>query len=223
MIPGEKITLDNLDNLVEHHMAFLIRTVSHLTGKYVSIENDEEFSIALLAFSEAVSKYEEERGNFLGFAKLVIESRLKTYFEKKKKEAAEVSLEAMQEEGLDFAEEEKEERSDSLHEEILQYREELLLFGLTLEILADHAPKHKDTRKTAVAVAETASEDEEIVEDTYQKKRLPIRRVANLAKVTEKIVKGSKVFILAVMIIFVKQFPELVYWIKGARCRHRVS
>lgn len=55
MIPGEKITLDNLDKLVEHHMAF----------------------------SEAVSKYEEERGNFLGFAKLVIESRLKTYFEKK--------------------------------------------------------------------------------------------------------------------------------------------
>lgn len=223
MIPGEKITLDNLDKLVEHHMAFLIRTVSHLTGKYVSIENDEEFSIALMAFSEAVSKYEEERGNFLGFAKLVIESRLKTYFEKKKKEAAEVSLEAMQEEGLDFSEEEKEERSDSLHEEILQYREELLLFGLTLEILADHAPKHTDTRKTAVTVAETASEDEETVEETYQKKRLPIRRVANLAKVTEKIVKGSKEFILAVMIIFVKQFPELVYWIKGARCHHHVS
>lgn len=223
MIPGEKIALDNLDKLVEHHMAFLIRTVSHLTGKYVSIENDEEFSIALMAFSEAVSKYEEERGNFLGFAELVIESRLKTHFEKKKKEAVEVSLEAMQEEGLDFAEEEKEEHSDSLHEEILQYREELLLFGLTLEILADHAPKHRDTRKTAVTVAEMASEDEETVEETYQKKKLPIRRVANLAKVTEKIVKGSKEFILAVMIIFVKQFPELVYWIKGARCHHRVS
>lgn len=81
MIPGEKIALDNLDKLVEHHMAFL----------------------------EAVSKYEEERGNFLGFAKLVIESRLKTHFEKKKKEAVEVSLEAMQEEGLNFAEEEEEE------------------------------------------------------------------------------------------------------------------
>lgn len=81
MLPGEKIALDNLDKLVEHHMAF----------------------------SESVSKYEEERGNFFGFAKLVIESRLKTHFEKKKKEAVEVSLEAMQEEGLNFAEEEEEE------------------------------------------------------------------------------------------------------------------
>lgn len=120
MVPGEKIALENLDQLINQHMAFLIRTVSNFTGKYVSIENDDEFSIALIAFTEAVKKYDEDRGNFLGFAKLVIESRLKTYLGKKRMESSEVSLEAMQEEGIDFAEE-KEENS-SLHEEIIQYR-----------------------------------------------------------------------------------------------------
>ena len=118
MVPGEKIAIENLDQLINQHMAFLIRTVSNFTGKYVSIENDDEFSIALIAFTEAVKKYDEDRGNFLGFAKLVIESRLKTYLGKKRKESSEVSLEAMQEEGIDFAEE-KEENS-SLHEEIIQ-------------------------------------------------------------------------------------------------------
>ena len=221
MVPGEKIALENLDQLINQHMAFLIRTVSNFTGKYVSIENDDEFSIALIAFTEAVKKYDEDRGNFLGFAKLVIESRLKTYLGKKRKESSEVSLEAMQAEGIDFAEE-KEENS-SLHEEIIQYREELLLFGLTLEVLADRAPKHSDTRKRAVTVAEIASEDKETVEETYLKKKLPIRKVARLSKVTEKIVKGSKEFILSVLIIFVKQFPGLVYWIKGERCHHHVS
>lgn len=223
MIPGEKVSLDNLNDLIEHHMAFLIRTVSHLTGRYVSVENDEEFSIALIAFAEAVKKYDETRGNFLGFAKLVVESRLKTYLGKKKKESSEVSLEVLQESGIDFAKEEQIESEYSLHEEIIQYREELLIFGLTLEHLADHAPKHRDTRKQAVTVAEVASEDKETVAETYRKKRLPIRRVATLAKVTEKIVKGSKEFILAVLIIFVKQFPGLVYWIKGERCHHHVS
>ena len=222
MVPGEKIALENLDQLVKQHMAFLIRTVSHFTGRYVSVENDEEFSIALMAFTEAVTKYNEDRGNFLGFAKLVIESRLKTYLGKKRNESSEVSLEAMQEDGIDFAEEKKEDNS-SLHEEIIQYREELLLFGLTLEILADRAPKHSDTRKRAVTVAETASEDKETVEETYLKKKLPIRKVARLSNVTEKIVKGSKEFILSVLIIFVKQFPGLVYWIKGERCHHHVS
>ena len=109
------------------------------------------------------------------------------------------------------------------HEEIIQYREELLLFGLTLEVLADRAPKHSDTRKRAVTVAEIASEDKETVEETYLKKKLPIRKVARLSRVTEKIVKGSKEFILSVLIIFVKQFPGLVYWIKGERCHHHVS
>lgn len=222
MVPGEKIELENLEQLVKQHMAFLIRTVSHLTGRYVSVENDEEFSIALMAFTEAVKKYDEDRGNFLSFAKLVIESRLKTYLEKKRKELSEISLEAMQEEGIDFAEEKEGDRS-SLHEEILQYREELLAFGLTLEILADRAPKHRDTRKRSVIVAETASKDEKTVEETYLKKKLPIRKVARLSNVTEKMVKGNKEFILSVLLIFVKQFPELVYWIKGERWHHHVS
>ncbi len=103
MIPGETISLENLDNLVKQHMAFLIRTVSNFTGRYVSIEKEEDHQ--------------------------------------------------------------------SLHEEIIQYREELLIFGLTMEILADHAPKHEDTRKTAVRVAETAGEDEDTVQETYRKKK----------------------------------------------------
>ena len=110
MAAGDNISTENLDQLVKKHMAFLIRTTSHFTGKYVSIENDEEFSIALMAFTEAVTKYDEDRGNFLGFAKLVIESRLKTYLWKKRNESSEVSLEAMQEEGIDFAEEKRRRR-----------------------------------------------------------------------------------------------------------------
>lgn len=223
MIPGEKIDLGNLDNLVDRHMPFLIRTVSNFTGRYVSIENDEEFSIALLGFTEAVKKYDPEKGSFLSFARLVMESRLKNYQEQKTRYMQEESLEALQEAGIDFEQKKQESESEvteNLREEILKYREELLLFGLTLEQLADEAPKHKDTRKTAVKAAETASGDEETVEETYRKKKLPIRRVARLAQVTEKVVKNRKSFILAVMIIFVKRFSGLCYWIQGTRCKY---
>lgn len=73
--PRRKIEINNLDNLIQHHKAFLIRTISNFTGKYVSIENDEAYSIGLAAFAEAVERYEETRGSFLSFARLVIESR----------------------------------------------------------------------------------------------------------------------------------------------------
>ena len=57
-------------------------------------------------------------------------------------------------------------------------------------------------------VAKTASQDQHTVELTYRKRKLPVR-------------EGSKIFILATMIIFVRQFPELLDWIQGVRCvRH---
>lgn len=219
MIPGEEINLGNLNSLIERHMPFLIRTVSNFTGRYISVENDEEFSIGLLAFAEAVKRYEPDRGNFLSFAKLVMESRLKNYVEKKNAHMKEESLEALQETGIDFSqrEDEENEETEKLHEEIIKYREELLLFDLTLEKLADTSPKHRDTRRTAVQTAETASRDPETVEETYRKRKLPVRKVARLGKVTEKVVKKSKTFILAVMIIFVREFTGLRYWIKGTR------
>lgn len=219
MIPGEEINLENLNSLIERHMPFLIRTVSNFTGRYVSIENDDEFSIGLLAFAEAVKRYEPDRGKFLSFARLVIESRLKNYKEKSSRYMQEESLEVLRDAGIDFfrKDEEENESTEKLHEEVLKYREELLLFGLTLENLADTAPKHRDTRQTAVQTAETASEDSETVEETYRKRKLPVRRVARIGKVTEKVVKTSKTFILAVMIIFVREFTGLRYWIKGTR------
>ena len=60
---GEKIEKENLEGLIKEHMPFLIRTVSEFTGRYVSTENDDEFSVALAAFAEAVEKYEPERGD----------------------------------------------------------------------------------------------------------------------------------------------------------------
>lgn len=217
---GEKIEKENLEELIKEHMPFLIRRVSAFTGRYVSIENDDEFSVALSAFAEAVEKYEPERGAFLGFAGLVIDSRLKTYIRKEKGHLQTISLEEMQESGQEPSWGDPAE-NNGLREEILQYREELLLFGLTLEHLADAAPRHKDTRITAMDVAKAASKDRNTVETTYRKRKLPVREVARIARVTEKIVKGSKVFILATMIIFVRQFPGLLDWIQGVRCvRH---
>lgn len=222
LTPIDKIHTDNLEQLLKQHIAFIIRTVSNLTGRYVSIENDDEFSIALCAFAEAVERYDEERGNFLSYAELVIESRVKTFLLQKNKRNAEISLEELQAAGKDISVpySEHEEDLDELPEEIHMFSKELELFGLTFESLADNAPRHKDTRNIAIQAAENASKNTQIVEKTYEKKRLPIREVALLNSITEKIVKRSKLFILSVMIIFVKRYTNLIYWIKGSRCFH---
>lgn len=215
MVPGEEIGLEHLDKLIERHKGFIIRTASKVSGKYVNIEHDDCFSIALKAFAEAVEKYDETRGSFLSFAKLVMEIRIRNYMLKESRTVKTSSLEELYESGYDFACDLSIEE-EILKEEIREYKKELFHFGLTLEILADTAPKHKDTRKNALRIAEKAGNDRPTAELTYSKRKLPIRAVARLCSVTEKIVKGSKNFILAAMVIFIKKYPSLSSWVKPA-------
>ncbi|MGL5347889.1 MAG: RNA polymerase subunit sigma [Peptostreptococcaceae bacterium] len=207
----------DINALIESHMPFIINTISKLTNKYVSIENDEELSVALLAFNEAVNKYSDERGPFLPFAKLVITSRLKNYFKKENKNYVSVSLENLEEEGIQISEEIKNpvDNKDLLIDEIEKLKEEIDMFGFNLEDLVDEAPKHSDTRKRAINISENISEDENLTSFMYSKKRLPIKQISLKYSVTEKIIKGSKKFITTGVIIFYKNFRNLKLWIKG--------
>jgi len=185
----------------------------------VYVEQDDEYSIALSAFAEAVEKYQPERGNFLSFAALVIQSRLRSYMSRERHHENVLSLDEMSENGQEFSSSENEER-EKLLEEIRMFQEELAIFSLNLEMLADESPKHKDTRNRAVDIAERSSGSADIVNSTYKKKKLPVRQVSRFCNVTEKIVKGSRQFILATMLIFVKRYPILLNWVKGGRCKH---
>lgn len=215
MESGESICTEHLEQLIKKYMPFIIRTVSNITGKYVSVEHDDEFSIALSAFAEAVERYQEEKGKFLPFAGMVIRSRLLSYLEKENRRR-EDSLDEMMENGKDFLE--KDLHQEELHEEIIEFQSELQKFSLSLEILAENSPKHKDTRKTAVNIAEHSSRDDEVINQTYRKLKLPIRMVSRLCEVSERIVKANKFFILATMLVFIKKLPCLCDWIKGTRC-----
>jgi len=53
------------------------------TDRHVEPENSEEYSVALLAFNEAINAYDEEKhSNFLVFSEQVINRRLIDYKEK---------------------------------------------------------------------------------------------------------------------------------------------
>lgn len=212
MRTAEPICMENLEALVEKYMALIIRTASTVTGRYICVENDDAFSIALQAFAEAVERFSPERGAFPGFAALVMKSRLLSYLQSESQHQADISLEAMAESGQDLAQPSDE--NLELRSEIQTFVGELTLFDLSLEQLVDQAPKHTDTRVRAVGVAEQSSQNDGIVSQTYRKRKLPVRAVARLCQVSDKIVKGSKTFILATMLVFIKKLPNLIAWIK---------
>ncbi|BCZ46107.1 hypothetical protein psyc5s11_21740 [Clostridium gelidum] len=205
----------SVNELIEKHMPFIIKSISDVTGRYVSCENDEELSVGLLGFHEAIERYDNEKGHFLSFAKLVIGSRIKNYLKSENKHQHS-SLEELLDKGLEIKDEYLEQKEDNsiLIEEISRLKTEISSFGFTLEDLASEAPKQQATRRNAISLSEEISKDEEFTSFMYVKKRLPIKRIVLKFSVTEKVIKGSKKFIISVVIIIDKNFSVLKNWIR---------
>ncbi|MGL5717491.1 MAG: RNA polymerase subunit sigma, partial [Paraclostridium sp.] len=175
-----------------------------------------EISVALSAFNEAIKRYDNSKGPFLAYAKLVINSRLKTFFDKENKNNKKESLEKLREEGIDFSEElvNPIENKDSLINEMDTLKSYINNFGFSLDDLVEEGPKHNDTRKRAIYLGEKISWNEPIKEFMYTKKRLPIKQISLKYTVSEKIIKGSKKFIITVVVIFDKNLRNLKLWIR---------
>lgn len=205
----------SFNELIDNHMPFIIKSISDVTGRYVSCENDEELSVGLLGFNEAIERYDNEKGHFLSFAKLVIGSRIKNYLKNENKHQHS-SLEELLDKGLEIKDEYLEQKEDNsiLVEEINRLKAEINSFGFTLEDLANEAPKQQATRNNAISLSEEISKEEEFTSFMYVKKRLPIKRIVLKFAVTEKVVKRSKKFIISVVIIIDKNLSILKNWIR---------
>lgn len=205
----------DVNELIEKHMPFIIKSISDVTGRYVSCENDEELSVGLLGFHEAIERYDNEKGHFLSYAKLVIGSRIKNYLKSENKHQHS-SLEDLLDKGLEIKDEYLEEKDDNgiLLEEINKLKNEISSFGFTLEDLASEAPKQQATRINAITLSEKISKEEELTSFMYLKRRLPIKRIVLQFSVTEKVIKRSKKFIISVVIIFDKNLRALRNWIR---------
>ena len=210
------------EEFIEKHIPFIISCISKFTGRYVSIENDDEYSIGMMAFVEAIEKYKESRGDFYTFSSLVIESRLKNFFEKENKHIKNKSIEDYKERGTDLVDNLEDHDKDDLNREftineIKKLKEEIDDFGFGFEELVNEAPKHKDTREKAIDISEKSSREKDITDFMFVKKRLPIKNMSDRFDVSEKVIRKSKLFIITVIIILFRGYRNLKLWIKKGR------
>ncbi|MGL4338484.1 MAG: sigma factor [Turicibacter sp.] len=207
----------NKNQMIKDHIPFIIKSVSEVTGRYVTLEHDE-MSIGLLAFNEAMDKYDETKGAFLGFAKLVIRSRILNYLKGQTIAFKESSLDELNEAGIEFADEfcyQPNTSQSHLAHEIQMLKCEIEKFGFDLEVLANDCPKHQDTRKSAISLSKKVSQNTSIVMKLYEKLRLPIKLISVQYEKSEKFLKGNKKFIITTIIIFDKKYSSLLQWLEG--------
>lgn len=214
------------NQLIDQYKPFVAKAVSSVCKRYIS-EKDDEFSIGLIAFNEAIEKYSTEKGSsLLAFAELIIKRKVIDYIRKEARNAQTVNIDLQEfEEGeasqskieadLSIVEYQRLVEQEHRREEILFYQKRLKEFGLTLAELIEHSPKHVDARQNAMKVAQILVENDELKQVLFQKKQLPVKQLEERVEVSRKTIERNRKYIIAMAIILSGDFIYLKDYIKG--------
>lgn len=214
------------EDLLRAYSPFAMRVASDVCGRYITAGEDDEASVALLAFNEAITNYRQEKGgSFFGFAETVIRRRLIDHFRRQKgrREVPFSELEVEDEEGGSYLPVEVEEaqtrhqaRSEMAErqEEIARYQALLAQYGITLADLVANCPKHRDARESAQAVARTLAQNPAWVKRIMTQRSLPLRELEKDAGVSRKTLERNRKYIIAVVLILIEDFVYLKEYVE---------
>ncbi len=200
-----------INKFIEEYKPFIASCVEKTVGRYVVYGQDDELSIALIAFAEAIKAFDSTRGNFLSFAQNVIKRRIIDYYRKESKHSKTVFLnEYFKEDDGDeydlttekaIDEYSIEESSQNRRLEIEQLKKELEEWGISFFELSDVSPKHERTRRTYSDIIKFLLSDIELVSQIKIKKTLPIIQIEKSLKIPRKKIDRGRKYIIAVLII----------------------
>ena len=201
---------EEINRFVEEYKPFIASCTEKLAGRYVRYGEDDELSIAMMGFVEAIKAFDVTRGNFLSFSQNVIKRRLIDYYRKEKRHSNVISLNTYmgddnEEYDLSSGESLEKYAEDRLGEyrrlELEQLGRELSEYEITFFDLASVSPKQDRTHKICSEIAGFLLSRPALIKLIKEKKYLPIAEIINALKVPRKIVERSRKYIIAVVII----------------------
>ncbi|WP_087973388.1 RNA polymerase sigma factor SigI [Oceanobacillus rekensis] len=211
--------------LLDKYKPFIAKSVSEVCKRYIDPLRDDEFSIGLSAFNEAIFSYCPDKGSsFLSFAKLVVKRKVIDYIRYNQRRPTPLSLDEsfdaeQMENPMELAAviEKYNQEQDTIRrrEEIMEFKEKLGEYKLTLVEITEVSPKHRDARVSAVEVAQILYDNSELREYVEVKKKLPIKDLLKKVEVSKKTLERNRKFIIAVFIVLSGDFIYLKDYLKG--------
>ncbi|MCL6575414.1 RNA polymerase sigma factor SigI [Kyrpidia sp.] len=210
------------DQLLRKYIPFVAKSASRASSRFISRGEDDEFSIALAAFNEAIDRYDGNRGaSFLGFADTVIRRRLIDYFRSRENRVRDIpmaELETEDEEDHPYNKIEIQKSleiyettqiEDARREEIERYSAWLAEFGISLEELVELSPKHADARWNAMQVAKVIASRPSFSDYLLRKKSLPLKELVDEVGVSRKTLERQRKYIIAITLVLIGDFELL--------------
>ena len=196
------------DELISSYMPF----IKSETAKFLKRPpdpSDDELSIAMFAFYEAIRSYTKSRGAFLNFAALQIRSRLIDNYRREKRNKGQISLDSSDEEQADLLETipdgndeyEANEMREATRQEIEELSAQMTAFGVSMTDVADNSPRQSRTVESCRRAIAYARSHPDLLEDFLRTKRVPIARLAEGAAVDRKSLERHRRYRVAVLLI----------------------
>jgi len=215
-----------LNEIIDAYKPFIAKTVSSVCKRYI-YETDDEFSIGLLAFNEAIEKYSRERGSsLLSFSEVLIKRRVIDYIRKQTRNqhiSLDFHISSLEEESpgtaivneLSLDDYQKKSDEQLRKDEIIHFQNVLKTFDLSFSDLVENSPKHADARKNAILAAKMLVEDHELKELLFEKKRLPIKQLEKMVSVSRKTIERNRKYIIAMALVLSSDYVFMKDYLKG--------
>jgi RNA polymerase sigma factor len=213
--------------LIKKFTPFILRIASGMTGRFIKVGQDDEVSIGMMAFNEAIDNFCSEKGvSFLSFAETVIKRRLIDHFRKEGRNSKVIPFSSMErnddgEESPTLPVEVEQARAnyeamleaEARKNEIIQYNQVLAQYGISFSELVEISPKHDDARLRAMSVAWIIAGNVRYRNFLQEKKSLPLKQLEQEVKVSRKTLERQRKYIIAVALVLIGEFHYLKEYI----------
>lgn len=207
-----KESVQAADQLIGDYLPFIRAETAKFLKRPPEEGRDDELSIAMIAFHEAIGGYAKHRGSFLKYASMLIRSRLIDYARKERRHRQTVSLDAPAagEESPSLGEtlpEERDHPEESAHrqatrQEIEELSRQMESFGVSLSDVADNCPKQQRTLQACRKALAYARENSWLLEELVHGKKLPLAKLSDGSGVERKTLERHRKYLVALLLIY---------------------
>ncbi len=217
-----------LEELIRTQEPFILRCACAAARRPVT-RSDDEWSVALAAFLEAVRAYRPERGDFPPFAQLVIRRRLADHFRQQQRFDAELPaspdifesgpLEESPQPALQAAVISRltAEQEDGLALEIDALSRELEPLGISFLSLASCSPKASKTRAACAKAVAFLVRNPVLLSGMRGSGQLPMKEIEQHTGVPRKILDRHRRYLIAAAVILSGEYPGLAAYLGPIR------
>ena len=217
-----------LEKLIRQQEGYILKCASKTCHRYVT-KSDDEWSISLMAFTQAVENYDLDKGNFLSFVDLVIKRRLIDYIKSQKKYNSEVSVDPIvfdtepEEESEDpalriaVAEQVSKQDGNDLKLEIEAANAIFSEYGFSFFELSSCSPHAAKTRKACATAVNYMLSNTLLLNELRSTKQLPLKIIEKGSNVPRKILERHRKYIIAAIEILSGEYPYLADYLRYIR------